>query len=191
METQPAFVGTDKNLADAILEHGSETAFRALYRRHTPRLFGFVTRLLARSDAEVEDAVQETWIRACKGLGDFRWNSAFSTWLLGIGLNVVRDVIRRNTRHAVLVLDSVAPQPANVVRYDDRIDLERGIRMLPDRHRMVLVLHDVEGLKHAEIARRLEIPEGTSKSHLAKARKQLRVSLSGGEKERQKENGHE
>ena len=181
METQPAFVGTDNDLADAVIEHGSEAAFRELYRRHTPRLLGFVTRLLARSDADAEDVVQETWIRVCKGLGDFRWNSAFSTWLLGIGLNVVRDVFRRNTRHQTLELDSVALPPVPPDRHEDWIDLERGIRMLPDRYRMVLVLHDVEGLKHAEIARRLEIPEGTSKSHLAKARKQLRASLSEGE----------
>jgi len=181
METQPAFVGTDNDLVDAVLVQGSEAAFRKLYRRHTPRLLGFVTRLLARSDAEAEDAVQETWIRVCKGLGDFRWNSAFSTWLMGIGLNVVRDAIRRNKRHQMVDIDGVAPQPVPPGRHEDRIDLERGIQMLPERYRMVLVLHDVEGLRHAEIARRLEIPEGTSKSHLTKARKQLRVLLSGGE----------
>jgi RNA polymerase sigma-70 factor (ECF subfamily) len=186
MENQPATIGTDRDLAEAIVDHGSEAAFRELYRRHTPRLLGFVTRLLARSDAEAEDVVQETWIRVCTGLGDFRWQSAFSTWLAGIGLNVVRDTLRRTARRRERTLDGLPEPAARLIRRDDRIDLERCIRMLTDDRRMVLVLHDVEGWKHAEIARRMEIPEGTSKSHLSKARKQLRVLLSG-----HKETGHE
>jgi RNA polymerase sigma-70 factor (ECF subfamily) len=183
MEHQPAFVDTDRDLADAVLNEGSEIAFRELYRRHTPRLLGFVTRLLARSDAEAEDIVQETWIRACGGLEGFRWNSAFSTWLLGIGLNIVRDTFRRNKRPQPLELDAAKPLPASPGHHDERIDLERGIHMLPDRYRVVLVLHDVEGMKHTEIARRLDMPEGTSKSHLSAARKQLRAMLSGRETE--------
>lgn len=186
MENQPDSVGTDRDLAEAIVHQGSEAAFRELYRRHTPRLLGFVTRLLARSDAEAEDVVQETWIRVCTGLDGFRWQSAFSTWLTGIGLNVVRDTVRRATRRRETTLDGL-PEPAvRPVRRDDRIDLERCIRMLPDDRRMVLVLHDVEGWKHTEISRRLEIPEGTSKSHLSKARNQIRTLLSG-----HKETGHE
>jgi RNA polymerase sigma-70 factor (ECF subfamily) len=186
MENQPATIGTDRDLAEAVIRHGSEAAFRDLYCRHTPRLLGFVTRLLARSDAEAEDVVQETWIRVCTGLGNFRWQSAFSTWLTGIGLNVVRDTLRRSARCRETALDGL-PEPAvRPIRRDEGIDLERCIRMLPDDRRMVLVLHDVEGWKHAEISRRMEIPEGTSKSHLAKARKQLRILLSG-----HKETGHE
>jgi len=68
MEAQPDTIGTDLDLVGAIIEPGDEQAFRELYRRHTPRLLGFISRLLAGADLEAEDAVQETWIRTCERL---------------------------------------------------------------------------------------------------------------------------
>jgi len=186
MEPQPVSTGTDRDLAEAVLYHGDEKAFREMYRRHTPRLLGFVSRLLGRSNDEAEDVVQETWIRAAKNLERFRWDSSFSSWLLGIGLNVVRDVIRRNARARVVPVENLPEIPVPVSRHEDRIDLERSIKSLPDDYRLVLVLHDVEGMKHREIAQRLDMPEGTSKTTLSKARKQLRVTLS-----RARETDHE
>ena len=186
MEPQPVSTGTDRDLAEAVLYHGDERAFREMYRRHTPRLLGFVSRLLGRSTDEAEDVVQETWIRASKNLERFRWDSAFSSWLLGIGLNVVRDVIRRDARTTMIPVDCLPESPAPVSRHDDRIDLERSIKSLPDDRRLVLILHDVEGMKHREIAQKLNIPEGTSKTTLSKARMQLRVLLA-----RARENDHE
>jgi RNA polymerase sigma-70 factor (ECF subfamily) len=177
METHPAVQLSDRELADAVLHYGEERAFRELYRRHTPRLVGFVGRLMGRPDAEAEDAVQETWLRACRSLGRFRWESAFSTWLLGIGLNVVRDEIRRGARSPEVVMEELPDPPAQAVFADDRIDIERSIALLPDGYRMVLVLHDVEGMKHEEIAQKLDITTGTSKSQLSKARRALRGLL--------------
>jgi RNA polymerase sigma factor (sigma-70 family) len=177
METHPAAQSTDRELADAVLHYGEEGAFRELYRRHTPRLLGFAARLLGRSDAEAEDAVQETWLRVCRSLDRFRWESSFSTWLLGIGLNVVRDEIRRNARSLEVDVDELPEPPAQAVFADERIDIERSIGLLPDGYRMVLVLHDVEGMKHEEIAQRLDITAGTSKSQLSKARRALRGLL--------------
>lgn len=179
MEPQPATMSRDRDLTDAVLYHGDETAFREIYRLHTPRLLGFVSRLLGGASDEAEDVVQETWIRACKNLDRFRWDSAFSSWLLGIGLNVVRDVFRRNARSRVVLVENLPESPAPLARHDDRIDLERAIQSLPDDYRLVLVLHDVEGMKHWEIAQKLDMPEGTSKTLLSKARKQLRVLISG------------
>lgn len=178
--------GSDRDLAEAVLYHGDERAFREIYRRHTPRLLGFVTRLLARSHDDAEDVVQETWIRACKNLESFRWDSAFSTWLLGIGLNVVRDVLRRNARTRTITDENLPESSVPVLKHEDRIDLERSIKSLPDDYRLVLVLHDVEGMKHREIAHKLDMPEGTSKTLLSKARKKLRVLLS-----RARETNHE
>jgi RNA polymerase sigma-70 factor (ECF subfamily) len=170
---------TDRELVESVVHDKNERAFRELYRRHTPRLFMLVGRLLARGDHEAEDVVQETWIHAFESLGRFEWNSSFSTWLTGIGLNRVRDRIRRYARSresGVDVLPDVAVVPAS---HEARIDLERMIGRLPDEQRMVLVLHDVEGIKHREISELLEIPEGTSKTQLSNARKRLRAMMSG------------
>lgn len=184
MENETA--STDRDLTEAVLRGGDEKAFREIYRRHTPRLLGFVSRLLGSTDSVAEDVVQETWIRACDGLERFRWDSAFSTWLLGIGLNVVRDHIRQNAKSKSVQMQDPQDPPGPAANYGDRIDLERAIELLPDGYRMVLVLHDVEGMKHREIAQRLGMSVGTSKSRLSSARKTIQAVLTGS-----KETDHE
>ncbi len=169
---------TDRELVEAVLQHKDERAFRELYRRHTPRLFMLVARMLARGDHEAEDVVQEVWVHAFENLDRFQWNSAFSTWLTGIGLNRVRDRIRKYGRAresgvAVIPEVAVVPDP-----HETRVDLERLIARLPDDQRMVFVLHDVEGMKHREISGHLGIPEGTSKTLLSNARMKLRALMS-------------
>ncbi|HEX5131626.1 MAG TPA: RNA polymerase sigma factor [Candidatus Krumholzibacteria bacterium] len=169
---------SDRELVDAVLQRQDEPAFRELYRRHTPRLFALVARLVARGDHEAEDVVQEVWVHAFESMGRFEWNSAFATWLTGIALNRVRDRIRkygRSRESGVDVLPDIAvvPEP-----HETRIDLERMIARLPDDQRMVFVLHDVEGMKHREISDHLDIPEGTSKTLLSTARAKLRAMMS-------------
>lgn len=179
MNTQAAGSGTDRDLASAVAVRGDEQAFRELYRRYTPRLLGFVHRLLGRSGVEAEDVVQETWIRACENLQRFRWDASFSTWLLGIGLNLVRERQRSNARRMAQSLDEAQHASATTETSEERIDLARAIELLPDGYRMALVLHDVEGMKHAEIAERLGITTGTSKSQLSSARRAMRTMLAG------------
>lgn len=178
MGTSPDIHADDRRLVSSVLRQGDEGAFRELYRRHTPRLLGFVTRLLAGSSDEAEDVVQETWIRSCECLNRFRGDSAFGTWLHGIGLNVVRERLRRETRTHLVPMDDLTPAVTPEVRVDDRIDLERSIQALPDDQRFVLVLHDIEGMKHREIAERLGIPVGTSKFLLFRSHQALRMLLS-------------
>ncbi|HSM61160.1 MAG TPA: RNA polymerase sigma factor [Longimicrobiales bacterium] len=167
---------SDRELAGRIADTGDERAFRTLYRRHTPALYPFVLRLLGGSEADADDVVQDTWMRAVRGLARFRWDASFRTWLLGIGLNRAREVLRRRARH-----DGVAPMkrelPTAPVRTEDRMDLERAIAALPEGYRTVLLLHDVEGFTHPEISERLEIAVGTSRSQLFHARRALRGLL--------------
>jgi RNA polymerase sigma factor (sigma-70 family) len=179
MNSQAAGSRTDRDLARAVVGRGEERAFRELYHRHTPRLLGFVHRLLGRSGAEAEDVAQETWVRACENLQRFRWDSAFSAWLLGIGLNLVRERQRSNARRMSESLDETQHASATTGTSAERIDLARAIELLPDGYRMALVLHDVEGMKHAEIAERLGISSGTSKSQLFSARRAMRAMLAG------------
>lgn len=168
----------DRQLAEALCGLGDERAFRVLYRRHTPRLYAVLNRLAAGSVHEAEDLVQETWIRAVDALARFRWDAAFSTWLIAIGVNVARDALRRRGRRLEDGWQdgtdlAVPPHP-----HGDRVDLERAIHALPDGARTVLVLHDIEGWPHESIAERLEISVGTSKSQLHRARRALRTWLS-------------
>jgi RNA polymerase sigma-70 factor (ECF subfamily) len=170
---------TDRELAHRVIHQGDEDAFRLLYRRHTPAMYGFVLRLLGGNEQEAEDVVQETWLRATRGLEGFEWRSALRSWLNGIALNRVREMARKKKRSLVEVEAgwevSVAPGDPGV-----RIDLERAIQLLPSGFRTVLVLHDVEGFTHREIGERLGITDGTSKSQLHGARKAMRRILTAG-----------
>jgi RNA polymerase sigma-70 factor (ECF subfamily) len=177
MGVSPDSPRTDRELVEAVLHDRDEPAFRELYRRHTPRLFALVSRLLARGDEEAEDVVQEIWVHVFESLHQFQWNSSFSTWLTGVGLNRVRDRIRKYGRSRETAVEIVPEAAVESTSHEDRVDLERMIGRLPNEQRMVLVLHDVEGMKHREIAEHLEIPEGTSKTLLSNARLRLREMM--------------
>ncbi len=171
----------EREWAEALMRNGDEAAFRHLYRRHTPRLYGFALRLL-RDEAEAEDVVQEVWVRAVRKLGGFRWRSALSTWLVGIVHNLCRERLRsRSRREAREAREALVPVPVLVAAPLGglRVDLERAIALLPDRCRAVLMLHDVEGWTHQEIGHRLGIAAGTSKSQLSEGRRRLRTWLKG------------
>lgn len=169
----------DREWAQALVKHGDEVAFRCLYRSHTPRLYQFVLRVMGGVEMDAEDVVQETWVRAVTHLERFRWQSAFSTWLTGIGLNLCRERFRRRQRRRGKDLEAVPDLRAVHSHPGVAIDLEQAIALLPDGYRTVLVLHDVEGFTHLEIARQLEISVGTSKSQLFNARKLIRSILRG------------
>lgn len=167
---------TDRELADLVLRDGDEAAFRTLYRRHTPALFRFVLRLVGGREADAEDIVQDAWLRAARGLGEFRWRSSFRTWLTGIALNRTRELLRRDGRTATVPENG----PGGRVLPDkvpERIDLERAVGLLPPGYRIVLVLHDVEGFTHAEIGGHLGIAPETSRSQLFHARRTMRRLL--------------
>jgi RNA polymerase sigma-70 factor (ECF subfamily) len=182
----PAFANhADRTLAERVLERGDERAFRLLYRRHTPYLYQFALRLLGGNESDAEDVIQETWIRAVESLGSFRWEAGLRTWLGGIVLNLCRGVFRRRSRTWLDGDDTIhrmaiAVQPQT----DVRIDMERALAQLPDGYRTVLLLHDVEGYRHAEIASALGTTTGTSKSQLHRARRAVRRLLSGDDTEK-------
>lgn len=133
-------------------------------------------------ETEAEEIVQETWIRAVRGLPGFEWRSTLRTWLTGIAVNCFREHLRRRRRGpgpsvrdpADLALPDAR---TTVLASAQRIDLERAIAGLPDGYREVLILHDVQGYTHAEIAGLLGIAPGTSKSQLARGRRALRKVL--------------
>lgn len=160
---------------------GAEPAFRELFRRHTPHLLQFVSRVLGASRGDAEDVVQDTWLRAYPALVTFRSESSFSTWLCSVGLRAALDSMRKGKRHVAesLFEDDAASEPP---RTEERMDIESAIGRLAPGYRMVLVLHDVEGFTHEEIALQLGIAPGTSKAQLFKARRVMRALLTGREK---------
>jgi len=168
----------DRRLVAEFLATRSETAFRRLYRAHAPAVYALLLRLTAGDVARAEDCLQDAWLRAIAGLERFAWRSTLRTWIRGIAINCWREGWREDRRAPLrLVEDHEPEQDLPDVSPLDVIALERAVAALPDGYRAVLVLHDVEGFTHEEIAEALGIVPGTSKSQLARARAAVRRSL--------------
>lgn len=168
----------DEELVRAYLRDRSEEAFRALYRAHSGFLFHLALRLFGGRHEEAEEALQETWIRAASRLDGFRGESSLRTWLRGVLVNCCRERWRRRRPEEVGI--DGADRPASPAPAGLRLDLERLLRELPDGQREVLVLSQLEGYTHEEIAATLDIAPGTSKSRLFEARRTLRHRLDAG-----------
>lgn len=164
----------DQVLVEKFNRTRDEATFKKLYRRHTPVLYLLALRLCGGSEANAQDAVQESWIRACRLLPKFEWRSSLRTWLTGILINCVREINHGPGKRQVPETPDELDHPAVAAEPGVRLDLERAIARLPTGYRHVLILHDVEGYTHEEISAQLEISVGTSKSQLFHARQALR-----------------
>ena len=154
-------------------------AGRALYDTHAPRVFSLAYRLSG--DAEkAREFTQDTFIRAFSRLAQFRGDAAFSTWLHRITVTVVSNARRSEVRIArEVTLDEASSieMSAPEAEPDLKDCIARAVEDLSEVYRTTLVMHDIEGYTHAEIAEILGVPEGTCKSRLSAARAQLRVAL--------------
>jgi RNA polymerase sigma-70 factor (ECF subfamily) len=157
---------------------GDQDAFAGLVRQHQQRAYA-VARAVVVTHEDAEDAVQEGFLHAYKAIARFRPDQPFGAWLHRIVANAALDVTRRRkVRDADTLPETVAsPFRDPAVDGDLRARLERELGALGERQRAVIVLHDVQGFKHAEIGRMLGIPEGTARSDLHHARAQLRRAL--------------
>jgi len=164
----------------ALAARGDSTAFERLYRTHVARIHSLTRRMLSGQDAD--EVTQDIFVRTWQKLNQFRGESAFSTWLHRLAVNVI---IERRRTYAVQrgrmsddpsALDVITVPPA---RADLKVDFEQAVGDLPPGAREIFVLHDVEGYKHREIAALLDITTGTSKRQLHRARMLLRQHLSG------------
>jgi len=170
-------------------------AFRALMREHNQALFR-TARAILRDDAEAEEAVQEAWIHAYKGLENFRGESKLSTWLIRIVANEALGRLRRKRRTAEVIPMSIDDSPdefardnapdethgaapeVQALRGEVRRLIETRIDSLPDQFRAVFVLRAVEELSVEETAAALGIPEATVRTRFFRARSLLRESFS-------------
>jgi RNA polymerase sigma-70 factor (ECF subfamily) len=157
---------------------GDTEAFERLYHRHVNRMQSLAQWLMGQED--VDDVLQDIFIRVWEKLHTYRSEAAFGTWLHRLATNVIlRRRAQRRThsdRHSGSAID-LAHARAERITPGLRVDLEAAVKRLPTRAREVFVLHDMAGYKHDEIADLLDISAGTSRSQLHHARMTLREHL--------------
>lgn len=158
---------------------GDDAAFEELYRQHAGRVYALCLRLSGDA-VRARELTQDVFVRVWERLDTFRGESAFSSWLHRLAVNVALMAHRGEARRLrrVDVAESIedAPVPAREPWGTD-IDLERAIASLPAGARTVFVLHDVEGYQHDEIAALTGTAVGTSRAQLFRARRLLREML--------------
>lgn len=163
-------------------QQGDQAAFEQLYRAHVGRVYALCLRLTA-DRARAQELTQDAFVRVWERLASFRGESAFSSWLYRLTVNVVFLSQRAGRRRALRVFTTddletwERPVDAQSTAAG-QLDLERAIATLPPGAREVFVLHDVEGYRHHEIAQLTGIAVGTSKAQLFRARRLLREALS-------------
>jgi RNA polymerase sigma-70 factor (ECF subfamily) len=157
---QPSEPIADDELLLAKARRGDIAAFEQLYRQHLPMVYGLAARLTLDTHL-AEDLTQEVFIKVWQRLDRFRGESRFSTWLYRVASNVVLDAMRRKQPIMAVAGDTdvpdTAPQPAL------QRELEQQLTRLPERARVVLLLHDMVGMTHEEIGEQLDIAPGTSR----------------------------
>ncbi|HYL92568.1 MAG TPA: RNA polymerase sigma factor [Alphaproteobacteria bacterium] len=174
--------------AIAKAKAGDAAAFEELYNLHKRRVYSLCLRMVG-NVAEAEDLTQEAFLQLYRKIGLFRGESAFSTWLHRLAVNVVLMQLRKKGLQQVSLDEMLEPQQEDAPKKDigskdsvltgaiDRVNLERAIGGLPPGYRAIFVLHDVEGYEHNEIAELMGCSIGNSKSQLHKARLKLRELL--------------
>jgi RNA polymerase sigma-70 factor (ECF subfamily) len=182
---------TDDRLVNDALG-GDASAMDHLLSRHYSRVRAVCCRI-AGDTRDGEDATQEALIKIVRNLPNFDRRSSFSTWIYRIATNSALDELRKRQRHAVAVApitsESQNPQApglseqidpltsAEIDRISDRMVIQEAISALSEDHRTIVVLRDVAELEYSEIAEVLQIPEGTVKSRLARARQDLTLRI--------------
>jgi RNA polymerase sigma-70 factor (ECF subfamily) len=176
--------------AEAIerAQGGNAEAFEMLYGLHKRRVYSLCLRMTGNT-AEAEDLTQEAFLQLYRKIATFRGESAFSTWLHRLAVNVVLMHLRKKGLPEISLDEALEPQQEDGPKKDigardnvlagsiDRVNLERAIESLPPGYRIIFVLHDIEGYEHNEIAEMMGCSIGNSKSQLHKARMKLRDLL--------------
>jgi RNA polymerase sigma-70 factor (ECF subfamily) len=165
----------------ALAAGGDRQAFERLYRTHSSRVYSICTRMSG-SRSKGEELTQDVFVRTWEKLPQFRGESAFSTWLHRLAVNVVLNARKTEGKQASRtdetdVGDERFDEGARAPMYLERMDLADAIAKLPAGARKVFVLHDIEGFKHEEIAEMCGITSGGSKAQLHRARLLLREAL--------------
>lgn len=159
-----------------LAQAGDIDAFERLYRVHLPRVHRIARWLLRTND--VDDVIQEVFVRIWDKLETFDERSSLSTWLHRVAVNVILRYRERTTRYRAQALDLEDKRcEENSERLGLRLDLEAAVSSLPERARTVFVLHEIQGYSHDEIAKLMNTSVGTSRTQLHRAREIMRAQL--------------
>jgi RNA polymerase sigma-70 factor (ECF subfamily) len=176
---------------------GDRGAFRKLFDLYHRRVFQMAVAML-RNPQDANDVVQEAFVRVHRHLPDFQGNSSFYTWLYRISMNLVYDQLRRrktqrqvdyddtlgraeegvDQSHLTPVVDGSDPA-RNAARKELAGEIQAALATLPEHHRQVILLREVEGLSYEEIAKIMNVPKGTIMSRLFHARRKMQRALAG------------
>jgi RNA polymerase sigma-70 factor (ECF subfamily) len=188
--TRPTETGAISE-AEAIrrAQQGDADAFERIYHLHSRRVYALCLRMVGNT-AEAEDLTQEAFLQLFRKIGTFRGESAFSTWLHRLSVNVVLMRLRKKSLAQTSLEEATEPdEESGGPRKDvggpdvrlsgsvDRVNIERAVQQLPPGYKSIFVLHDVQGYEHNEIAVIMNCSIGNSKSQLHKARMRLRELL--------------
>jgi len=172
-------------------QRGDAASFEELYHLHKRRVYSLCLRMTSNT-AEAEDLAQEAFLQLYRKIATFRGESAFSTWLHRLTVNVVLMHLRKKGLPEISLDEALEPTHEDSPRKEigeqdivlqgsiERVHLERAIEGLPPGYRIIFTLHDIEGYEHHEIAEMMDCSVGNSKSQLHKARMKLRDLLKAG-----------
>jgi RNA polymerase sigma factor (sigma-70 family) len=166
---------------------GEKELFEILMRRYNQRLFRVVRSYIHDGD-DINDAMQDTWLKAFDKLYQFGGNAAFSTWLIRIGINEALQKIRKNKHRTInegIELDNVIQMPASsqtipetiAMRSEMKLLIEKAVDELPSKYRAVYVMKEIEGMDNAEIAQALALSDSNVKVRLHRARNLMKDAL--------------
>jgi RNA polymerase sigma-70 factor, ECF subfamily len=181
----------DGNITEAIrlAQQGDAAAFEFIYRRHCGRVYSLCLRMV-KDPSQAEDLTQDAFMQVFRKIHTFRGESAFSSWLHRLTVNIVLMRLRKKkliltSLDQVFVADDGEGRPGDeaggpdvrLTGIFDRANLQRAVDQLPQGYKAMFILHDVEGYQHKEIAKILGCSVGTCKSQLHRARKGIREFL--------------
>jgi RNA polymerase sigma-70 factor (ECF subfamily) len=172
-----------------LAQRGDAAAFECIYRLHSRRVYALCLRMVGNT-TEAEDLTQEAFLQLFRKIHTFRGESAFSTWLHRLSVNIVLMRLRKKSLLQTSLEEIIEPdEEMGEPRMEfgapdllltgsiDRINLQRAIDQLPLGYKAAFVLHDIEGYEHHEVAEIMGCSAGNSKSQLHKARIRLRELL--------------
>jgi RNA polymerase sigma-70 factor (ECF subfamily) len=159
--------------------HGDGRAFDAIVQRYEQRVYAIALRMTGNVE-DARDAMQDVFVSALRALRTFRGDAQLSTWIHRVAVNASLDLLRKRKRHAHRPLEDAGDEPSDDAGPEEAAahaaraaEVQRALQLVSDEHRAVLVLHDLQDLDYADVADALDIPVGTVKSRLHRARMEM------------------